>query len=205
MAHFSGVSIALLAFLLTIAILAPKPEKSKEIENTSTIQKEDNRPVTHHYTIVNTRDYSFPERKRMGWTITSPQAITKEDRALTSMQAARDLQHSTNADQAEIFLVIDGLDNAHGIPLAMATYTPDGKGNSGNIKAPIWEVEASNQNLTQTEKDIALSWYKHKQNFIKPDGLTDEQGLTHYVAKQLNIPVEQINLPWVNRIKMNYN
>lgn len=204
-ANFSGVSIALLASFLTIGMLAPKPDKSKEIENSVTIKSEISKPTTHEYTIVNSRDYSLPARKRLGWTITSPQAITKEDRASTIIQAAKDLQHKMSADQAEVFLVIDGLDSAHGMPLAMVVYTPDGKGNSGNIDAPIWEVEVSDQNLTQLEKDITLSWYKHKEKFIKSDGLTDEKGLENAVAKELNIPIEQVNLPWIQRIKMDYN
>lgn len=203
--NFAGVSIAFLSFLLTIGILAPTPNKSQEIKNSVIVKNENKKPVIHKYTIVNNRDYSFRGRKRLGWTITSPSAITKEDRAVTVMQAAKDLQQKTNADQVEIFLVIDGLDSAHGMPLAVVAYTPDGKGNSGNIDAPIWEVEVSEQNLTQLEKDITLSWYKHKQKFIKSDGLTDEKGLENAVSKELNIPVGQVNLPWIKRIKMDYN
>lgn len=188
--NLAGITIGFLSFVVILIISIPEQPQIKG--------------ESHPYTVVNADDYSFPGRNRQRWIITSPKALTKEDRALTAIQAAKDLQNKTNADQANIFLVIDGLKSSHGMPLAVVTYTPDGKGNSGDQDSEVWEVDSSDKVLTPLEKKITLSWYKYRKDFVKENGLTDEQRLSEFLADKFNIPVDQATLPFINRVKINY-
>jgi len=194
--HTAGVVVGFAVFVFVLIMgLAPdsKPTKKVTINGTA-----------HPYKVAKEETYGFAGRDRERWIINSPQAITNEDRALTSIQAAKDLQDRTDADQVEIFLVIDGLDGAHGMPLAIAVYTPDGKGNSGEDNSPVWEVEASDQNLTAIQKRISVAWYEHKSKYLKDSGIVDEPRFVEFLSSTLNIPKEQATLPWINRSKFNY-
>jgi len=188
--NLAGIGVGFLAFMIVLIALIPEQSQIKG--------------KAHTYIVVNEDDYSFSGRDRKRWIISSPKALTKEDRALTTIQAAKDLQNKTNADQVNIFLVIDGLKNSYGIPLAIVTYTPDGQGNSGDKDSRVWEVESSDKILKPLEKDITLAWYQHKKDFIQEDGLTDEVKLSKFIADKLNITVDQISLPWINRTKIDY-
>jgi len=190
--HLAGISTGFFAFIIVlVSFIQTQPQIKGQ---------------AHQYKVVNEYDYSFPGRNRRQWTITAPTALTKEDRALTAIQAAKDLQAKTDADQAYVLLAIDGLKSSHGLPLATAAYTPDGKGNSGKTNSDVWEVEASDKHLTQLEKNIVVLWENNKKNFLKEDGvLTDEKKLSQFIAKELNISVDEVNMPYITREKISYH
>ncbi len=205
------LSIIFISFI-AVGFTAPQNSPADVQNNSETTTKQisivkatPKQGIAQPYKVVNNRDYSFAGRKRMQWTINAPQAVTKEDRAMTAIQAAKDLQDQTNADQTNIFLVITGLKGAFGMPLAVVAYTPDGKSNSGESNDPVWEVEASADQLTEMQEKITVAWYKHKSNFLKDSGVTDEPILIEFLAKKLNLPQDQITTPWIKRSKVTYS
>lgn len=156
----------------------------------------------HKYQLIERDDTSFRGRDRLRWIIIAPTAITKADRAATAMKAARDLQNETNADLAQIWLEAGKFATGQGMQLAIATYIPDGCGNSGkDCDGKVWKVSASDAQLTDQQLMIWKAWEKHSGKFME-DGLVNEQKLITYLAGQLNLPEDQIDLPWIDREKV---
>ena len=89
----------------------------------------------------------------------------------------------------------------------MATYTADGRGNSGKDESgQIWEVEATDALLSQSAVDIAAAWYKHRSEIQTVDGLTDEPRLKQFLSNKLGVPEENVTTLLVTaRKKMIYN
>jgi len=173
------------------------PEPIKQVEEP---KQEIKRAVA--YKVIGADDYSFPGRKRVRWQIVSPEAKTNLDRAYTVIQAAKDLYNETKADQVNIWMEMDEEVTGKGFLYAMATYTPDGKGNSGKERDEnIWEVKSSNDRIDDAQVIITRAWYDNRDKFIDKDGIVDEQRLKAHLAKALALPVEKITLPWITTQK----
>lgn len=158
------------------------------------------------YEVIGAEDYSFPGRKRVRWQIVAPSAQSRGDRAFTAIQAAKDLLKKTEADQATVWLEINKELAGKGYGLAIVSFTPDGKGNSGQeANSEVWEVEVAADEVSAEQVRIANAWYANRSKFVGDDGLTDEPRLKTYLASELGIPESQISLPWVMREKFAYN
>lgn len=172
-------------------------EQKKEHKNTNLVAK-------INYTIIKKSDYSFPRRKRIRWIIYSKEADTGEKRRNLFLQASYELQKSSGADQVNIF--IEPLPyiyaSGKGDSLAIGTYTPDGLGNSGDSKSNVWELELSQQQLTNKELSILNLWYKHRDNFRSQNGLVNEKALKTRIAETLNIPISDVSKKWISREKI---
>ncbi|GIU45767.1 DUF4875 domain-containing protein [Shewanella algidipiscicola] len=165
------------------------------VEQTSTITK----PVAHEYQIIDKNDTSFSGRKRLRWIIISPSALTQIDRAETAKVAAMDLQKQTGADLAQIWLEVAPFTAGQGNQLAMATYIPDGCGNSGNdCDGKKWNVSASGVQLTDEQMAIWKAWRENREQFM-PDGYVDEDRLKEFLATKFDTTPDKITLPWIER------
>lgn len=94
------------------------------------------------YSVFHRGDFGFNGRNRLEWWITAPEATTYEQRAVTAMQAAIDLQKESKAQVASIWLEVDPESVAKNKQLAVVLYSPDGGGLSGDDKWS-WKVEAA--------------------------------------------------------------
>jgi hypothetical protein len=103
------------------------------------------------YTILNVKDVSMwtlekeskPERKRFEISITAPAAKTFEDRGRTIVSACRVLQREYGAHVVQVWLEPNDNTRGLGFVLAMATYSPDGKGMSGTESGVVWDNVSS--------------------------------------------------------------
>lgn len=175
---------------LIVGVLAPEPETI--IPAVSSTSK------AHDFQVIEKDDLSFPGRKRWRWTIVAPTALTKEDRAETAKEAARQLQEETGADLADIWFEVAPFakGQTHN-QLALATYIPDGCGSSGeDCNGVQWEVSASDTQLTEQQVLVWTNWRRYREEFIV-DGLLNEAKLKAYLSEKLNLPEDQIGLPWI--------
>ena len=100
---------------------------------------------------------------------------------------------------ATIWLGISPQLSGYGYLLARVDYIPDGRGYSGDEKAAhIWNIEASEDTLSPESLKIAESWYKHRDDFKDADGLTDEPALRSFLAAQLGIVADDVQLPYIS-------
>nr|VFK35242.1 MAG: protein of unknown function (DUF4875) [Candidatus Kentron sp. MB]VFK77195.1 MAG: protein of unknown function (DUF4875) [Candidatus Kentron sp. MB] len=201
------VSFSWLVFTIAISIFYDDPsisQKAKVVPNEA--KQESSQGRAQSYEVIGAEDYSFPRRKRVRWQIVAPSAQSRDDRAFTAIQAAKDLLKKTEADQATVWLEINKELAGKGYGLAIVSFTPDGKGNSGQeMNSKIWEVEVASDEVNSEQVRIANAWYAHRAKFADNDGLTDEPKLKTYLANELGIPENQISLPWVMREKFTYN
>jgi Domain of unknown function (DUF4875) len=78
-------------------------------------------------------------RKRFSVSIAAPEAKTFNQRGLTVVTAARELQSQYGADVVQVWLEPNANTKGLGFVLAMATFSPDGKGMSGNESGMTWD------------------------------------------------------------------
>lgn len=150
------------------------------------------------YQIIAAEDYSFSGRKRLKIFVTAPSATSFEDRASTIQLAAKEYLHHEKANQVTALLEVSKGMATRGIILASATYTPDGCGNSGDdCIGNAWEVESSSDVLTSKQISISEAWFANRGKFVKKDGLLDEPRLKSFLSKKLNVPLEEVTLPFI--------
>ena len=146
----------------------------------------------HSYRVIRTDDYSFPGRKRVRWVIVAPNAESFADRAVTGIQAAKDLKESADADQANIWLEVHEALAGSGFQLTGVTYTPDGKRDSGKDDGVVWEVESSDIQPSQKEVEVAVAWQWHRDAFRDETGLVDEEQLREYLSAEMGLPLQEL-------------
>jgi|GEM_PF-2001890 len=149
------------------------------------------------YTVIGKDDFSFSTRSRLSWFITSP-ANTAEERAQTAMKAAMDLQSITGADLASAWIEIEPALAKQGNALAIAYYAPDNGGFSGDQNW-TWQVNASNDQVTDLQILIAKSWEQNKEKFRGQDGMIDEENLTTMLSDAIGVPPSEIHPLWISR------
>ena len=144
----------------------------------------------HSYRVFKAEDFNFTpvgQRRSLRWHIISPNAKLFADRAITVIQAAKELmqeaQGATEADEARIWLEVHEDLTGTGRVLASARYNPDGKGNS----RMVWEVESSDIELSEQQIQVLLIWEQHAEEFRDESGVLDEEGLKNYIAKKLTL------------------
>ena len=156
----------------------------------------------HSYKVIDAEDFSSAKRKRIRWHIVAPQAESVADRAATVVQAAKDLMaEAVETDRVAVWLHIDERLMAAGKLLASASYTPDGKGASGEDDGgEVWEVESSDTQLSEQDLRVLMGWEQHKERFRDELELLDEERLVQYLSEELNIGETEVKFPsWIPR------
>jgi hypothetical protein len=90
------------------------------------------------YSVLTSKDESMPDRKRLFFSIAAPDAKTFMARGQTVVTAAMELRRNNQADVVEVWLEPSENTRGLGLVLAVATYSPDGKGMSGMERGEIW-------------------------------------------------------------------
>ena len=185
---FYGSAFLVVAFV--VGVMSPQPGDQP-------IMVDGVAGKVHAFQVIKGEDFSFPGRSRVSWAITAPTAETKADRAATVKEAAIQLQEKENADLVSVWLEVGSFAVGKGNSLARATYIPDGCGNSGkDCDGNKWNLEATDMQLTDQQLLVWKSWEQHRDKF-KEDGLVNEQKLVAFLAEKLNLPEDQITLPWI--------
>jgi len=154
-------------------------------------------PEAKSYQVIKRSDFSFPGRSRLNFILLAPEATSYTEFAHTAMKAALDKQRETGADV--ICAVIEPSVKAvgRGDNYAIASYAPDGKGNSGDQDWK-WSISVAERPFTQKEMLVLEAWEECCENF-QVNGLTDELKLKKFLSQKLQLPIEEIRIPLLNR------
>ncbi len=118
------------------------------------------------------------------------------------MNAAKELQQKGDADLSEIWLEVGAFAEGKGGQLAIAIYTPDGCGNSGeDCNGEKWKIDATDATFTDKQLLVWKSWFDYREQF-REDGLLNEKKLKAFLSEKLNLPEEDITIPWITREKI---
>ncbi|EIJ2375756.1 DUF4875 domain-containing protein [Vibrio alginolyticus] len=151
------------------------------------------------YEVVSTKDFSFGGRERIEIVVVSPNATNRAEFAQTAISAAYKQQDKTKADVVSVRLEPSKNLVGYGFAYAIASYAPDGRGNSGEQDWK-WDVAAAETSLDSSKVNIAEQWYAHRASF-QEDGMTNEKELISFLAKKNSLSEKDIRLPWVSRSK----
>jgi RNA polymerase subunit RPABC4/transcription elongation factor Spt4 len=134
--------LATAVFLIVITLIIMKACSSDDESVTPAVsQAQVDVSQAKDYQVISSEDFSFTGRKRIQINIAAPDATSYEELAQTAIKAALDFQKQQNANVVYIFLGDDIEMINNGDALAIARYSPDGGGNSGD-QGWTWEVEA---------------------------------------------------------------
>lgn len=139
----------LVAFaFITILTLGCATRPNTSQNRLSPAKTETSAPESPAYTILARKDESIPNRKRLFFSISAPEAKGYEVRGKIVIAASRALQRDYQADVVEVWLEPNDNTQGLGFVLAMATYSPDGKGMSGMEEGEVWyHVQATDYQL----------------------------------------------------------
>jgi hypothetical protein len=160
-----------------------------------------NAPNAKNYQVIQDQDIGFPGRNRVRWIIVSPEAKTMAEFADTAKKAALDARKKTSAAVISVWLEHSSDLIGTGDQLAIVSFIPDGRGNSGDEKSSVWEVEAADRRFTDQELAVATAWKRYREGFLDPDGFLNETELKKAISERLKIPVSSIKLPFNYRKK----
>ncbi|MEQ8751377.1 MAG: DUF4875 domain-containing protein [Amphiplicatus sp.] len=152
------------------------------------------------YRLLAVEDTGFAGRTRKSARIYAPEATTVVARAETALKAAVNLQQRWDADAVGVFLEISPLLQGQGYVYAIANYSPDGGGWSGNapFRNRTWEAEASGIVLSADDIKIGEMWYARRAQFQVDDGFggtqTDEKAVAASIANEMVVSVESVSL-----------
>ncbi|AYN28990.1 DUF4875 domain-containing protein [Buttiauxella sp. 3AFRM03] len=151
------------------------------------------------YKILESVSYGVGKRGGSRIHIVSEMASSQADRAATAQAAAKAYLKEHLLQQVTVHLEVNEFTIYKGAQLAIATYTPDGCGNSGkDCDGKAWEISASEQQLTPLDVAIMKEWHANKDSF-KQHGLVNEDKLELFISKKLRVPLEQVTLPYITR------
>ncbi len=145
-----------------------------------------------------------PNRSVGLWFITSESASCFEEYAETAIQAVRDLYSQYGRDYTSVLLLPSEHLEYSGVRYAEAKFAADGKGAAGMTgsapaKEMYWKVRAADRELNELELSIAELWQAKQQYFPQHDILSsmsyDPEALRYYIAGELNIPYEEVQMP----------
>jgi Domain of unknown function (DUF4875) len=144
------------------------------------------------YKVLGQKTWSFMSAERGTVFISSPGAVDFEGRAQTVMKAALDLSEQYRLDDTEVLLVPDEKLLERGTQYARAVYRKD------KARLPdqdTWTVTSSDDVLTEKELAIARLWFENADRFETKEGYTDHERLNRFIAKQMNMRAEELELP----------
>lgn len=194
---------ATIVFFILAVATAPK-HKEKQLDNISQTKTETQMTTALPYEVLKIEDVSFPGRKRISSFIsindTNP---TFEEKAQTVIKAAKDITKKYKADEVTVVMEASKGAIGKGYSLAVCEYAPDGGGYSGDQNWTC-KVTSSKNNPTTLEISILDHWYNERDRYQK-DGMTDEDRLKAHLAKELNLPVEKISLPFIEMAEYSSN
>ena len=155
------------------------------------------------YRVVERKDQSIANRKRLAVYMVAPEAKTVEHRGALVIAVAQKLQKESGAKIVMVFLIPSGKKVGGelvfaGTNLALARYAPDGGGYSGD-QGWKWEVQAYDGTVDPQEIKIAERWYELKSKYQIDDGFggtrTDEDALSAALAAEFGVSVDDVGLP----------
>lgn len=114
-------------------------QKAKEYQTNLDYARQSSGLTAVPYTVIEVAGSDMGRKKAEAY-IAAPTAVTREQRAETTIKAARELLQQQGADVISVYLEPDPAQWGHGQAVAFSRYAPDGKGFGENNWT--WEVKA---------------------------------------------------------------
>lgn len=175
------------------------PSKPKTEENAAAKTAITETATLPEYKVFKTSDRSMPTRKRLQIFIIADGAKTKEERVAVVMHAARQIQIESGASVVRVALEASEKVAGGGSAFALATYIPDGCGQSGSpCDGKVWAVDAADTQVNEHEMAVWEAWIDNRNKFIEDDALNEEK-LQEFLAVQFKTDPEKITIPFIWR------
>ncbi len=142
------------------------------------------------YELKAINDYSLGNSKNIRWFINAPDAITPEQRVYTALSAAKECKKKNESDECTVYQVATLNAFSYGdMFYTMLTLDKDNK-----IK-----VTVADNKLSKQEYNIAYYYIKLRTTYrdMKPEEF--KKVFYDVMIEKLNIPVEQLKLPQIER------
>ncbi|MEJ5361118.1 MAG: hypothetical protein WHV26_03560 [Spirochaetota bacterium] len=153
------------------------------------------------YDIIQKEDISFPGRKRFKIFIIAPEAKTFEQRGLTALKAAMDFCYENDLDFVSAHLEINDRIKNLGYQIAIADFSPDKGGVSGNEKLEKpWGIEAYDGDIDDIKLKATILYETNKKRFLNQNGLVDSNRIRKFINDELK--VNDYSLLWIQRKKL---
>lgn len=156
------------------------------------------------YTIISQQDFSAGYGRIRKALCVSSEAETYIARAHTAIRAAIVFQQETGADYVQVAVTpISGAGCSEHYS-AIAEYSPDGGGVTGDQDNHFWQVKASNILLDLEERLLLKAWQEAKPDF-EIDGNVDMERIKQHLSRQLNLSIKQVEDFWLKGVEMGFN
>ncbi len=119
------------------------------------------------------------------------------------MKATLDLSGEYGLDDTEVLLVSDEKLPERGMQYARAVYRND---TARLTSQDTWGVTSYDDVLTEKELAIAKLWYENADRFNIKEGYTDHERLNRFIAKQMHMSEDEVDLlvPITRPYELNY-
>lgn len=155
----------------------------------------------HPYIVVAQEDFSAGYGRIRKELCIASEAESFTARAHTAIRAALDLQQKTGADYVQVAITPIADIGCNDYFTAIAEYSPDGRGVTGETKHQYWQVKATDIVLDIEERLVLKAWQEAKPDF-ETDGDVDIERMKHYLAGQLNLSPDEVEKYWLKSVEM---
>jgi hypothetical protein len=143
------------------------------------------------YTILDQQDFSAGYGRVRKTACIASDAESFTARAHTAIRASIDLQRNTGADYVQVAVTpITGIGCSEYYS-AIAEYSPDGGGVTGDQKNHFWQVKASDIFLDIEERLLLKAWHEAAPEFTRNETV-DMEAMKRYLSRQLNLSIEKV-------------
>ncbi len=155
----------------------------------------------HPYIVVAQEDFSAGYGRTRKDLCIASEAESFTARAHTAIRAAVDLQQKTGADYVQVAITPIADIGCDDYFTAIAEYSPDGGGVTGETKHQYWQIKATDIVLDIEERLVLKAWQEAKPDF-EAGGEVDIERMKRHLARQLNLSPDEVEEYWLKSVEM---
>jgi len=155
-----------------------------------TIEYNENAKHIQIYELKAVDDYSKDGNKKMRWFIDAPEALSKEQRAYTSYEAALDCKKKTSAVECTVYQI--ATQNAYLYGDSFYSVLVLDKNNKTTAKV-------SDMKLSKNQYNIAYYYTKLRTTYKNAEPEEFKKAFYTVMVNKLNIPKDELKLPQIKR------
>ena len=157
--------------------------------------------AAHAYTVVSTEDFSAGYGRNRVMLCIASDADGFVARAHTVIQAALDYHLNVGADYIQVAMTPIRDMGCNDYYTAIAEYSPDGRGITGNERNHFWGVRATDVVLDIEERLVLKAWQEARPAF-EVNGEVDLERMKQHLARQLNLSPDEVEDYWLTSVEM---
>jgi len=155
-----------------------------------TVEINENAKHVKPYELKAIDDYSNKDSKRIRWFIDAPDALTKEQRVYTALEAAEDCKKKNDANECTVHHLATL--NAYSYGDMFYTILTLDKDNKSKITV-------TEKILSKQEYNIAYYYTKIKTTYKNASPEQFKKAFYDVMVGKLNIPIKELKLPKIKR------